>query len=69
MHGKTLLGLAAAAAFAIPQLAHAADMPLKAPIMKAPPPAFSWSGCYIGGNVGGKSVYRGPVLRHSAELI
>jgi outer membrane immunogenic protein len=28
----------------------AADMPVKAP-MFAPP--FSWSGCYIGGNVGG----------------
>jgi outer membrane immunogenic protein len=31
--------------------AMAADMPTKAPLMKAPPPAFSWTGCYIG--VGG----------------
>jgi outer membrane immunogenic protein len=33
----------------------AADLPVKAP-MAAPimAPAFSWSGCYIGGNVGGK---------------
>jgi len=28
--------------------AFAADMPLKAP----PPPAFSWTGCYVGGNAG-----------------
>jgi outer membrane immunogenic protein len=33
-------------------VASAADMPLKAPLA-APPPAFSWTGCYIGGNVGG----------------
>lgn len=35
--------------------AFAADMPLKAPVYKAPPPApaYSWSGCYIGGDVGG----------------
>ena len=32
--------------------AMAADMPAKAPmLMKAPPPSFSWTGCYIG--VGG----------------
>ena len=55
MNRRTALGLAAAAAIAIPQLAQAADMPLKAPIMKAPPPVFTWTGCYIGGNVGGKS--------------
>jgi outer membrane immunogenic protein len=39
-------------------LARAADMPLKAP----PPPAWSWSGCYIGGTVGGyrsSSTYNG----------
>src|SRR5688572_33194239 len=33
--------------------ANAADMPTKAPPRPvAVPPAFSWSGCYIGGNVG-----------------
>jgi outer membrane immunogenic protein len=32
--------------------AKAADMPLKAPPL-APAPAFSWTGCYIGGSVGG----------------
>jgi len=34
----------------------AADMPLKAPVYtKAPPPAlvFSWTGFYVGGNIGG----------------
>jgi outer membrane immunogenic protein len=30
----------------------AADMPVKAPILKAPPPGFSWTGFYIGANVG-----------------
>ncbi|HEY6255913.1 MAG TPA: hypothetical protein VIY51_08990 [Xanthobacteraceae bacterium] len=33
--------------------AMAADMPVKAPmLMKAPPPSFSWTGCYIGGGGG-----------------
>ena len=34
--------------------AFAADLPVKAPY-RAPPPvaAFSWTGCYVGGNVGG----------------
>ena len=43
---------------AIAGIAQAADMPLKAP----PPPAWSWSGCYIGGTVGGyrsSSTYNG----------
>jgi outer membrane immunogenic protein len=37
--------------------AQAADLPAKAPIYKAPPPPipFSWTGLYIGGNVGGAS--------------
>jgi outer membrane immunogenic protein len=36
--------------------AMAADLPVKAPRYKAPPlpiRVFSWTGCYIGGNVGG----------------
>jgi outer membrane immunogenic protein len=34
--------------------AFAADLPIKAPVYKAPPPApvFSWTGWYIGGNAG-----------------
>ena len=32
--------------------AMAADMSVKAPIMRAPPPAFSWTGCYIGAGGG-----------------
>jgi outer membrane immunogenic protein len=33
--------------------ANAADMPLKARPMAAPPPAFSWTGFYVGANIGG----------------
>jgi len=44
-----LLGLALAPA-------NAADMPVKAPLLKAPPKlAPSWTGCYIGVSVGGAS--------------
>jgi outer membrane immunogenic protein len=32
-------------------IASAADMPLKAP-PPAPAPVFSWTGCYVGGNIG-----------------
>lgn len=32
----------------------AADMKVKAPILKAPPPVFNWTGCYLGGNAGWK---------------
>jgi outer membrane immunogenic protein len=42
----------------VTDLARAADMPLKGP----PQPAWSWSGCYIGGTVGGyrsSSTYNG----------
>src|SRR5215469_2675886 len=33
-------------------IAMAADLPVKAPAA-APAPAFSWTGCYIGGHIGG----------------
>jgi outer membrane immunogenic protein len=50
-----LITAAAIASVLTAGAAMAADMPLKAPLLKAPPPAaFSWAGCYIGGNVGGK---------------
>jgi outer membrane immunogenic protein len=49
---KALIGIAALAAlFAKPALA--ADLPLKAP----PPPGWSWSGCYVGGQFGGSFGY------------
>jgi outer membrane immunogenic protein len=33
--------------------AAAADMPLKAPPLAPPAPVYYWSGCYVGGSVGG----------------
>jgi outer membrane immunogenic protein len=45
---KLLLGCVAFAALALP--ANAADLPVKASV----PAAYNWSGCYIGGNAGGK---------------
>jgi outer membrane immunogenic protein len=47
---KKLLSLAAATA-ALTTGALAADLPSRRPVF-APPPAFSWNGCYIGVNVG-----------------
>jgi outer membrane immunogenic protein len=47
--------LAAVAAIGIVSVASAADMSVKAPVYNAPvaAPAFSWTGFYLGGNVGG----------------
>ncbi len=52
---KILLGGAALIAMFVGP-AMAADMRVKAPVLKAPPPPviYNWTGCYIGGNVGGK---------------
>ncbi len=54
---KVLLGSVATIALGLASSAFAADLPARAPIYtKAPPPPalFSWTGFYIGGNVGGK---------------
>ncbi len=37
--------------------ASAADLPMKAAPMVAPVPVFSWTGCYIGGHVGGGTLH------------
>jgi outer membrane immunogenic protein len=50
---KKIILLTAATLFTLSGLAHAADMPVKPRMAASPPPAWSWSGCYIGGNVGG----------------
>jgi outer membrane immunogenic protein len=50
---KTLVtGALIAGAVLVAGSAMAADMAVKTPIMKAPPPAFSWTGCYIGAGFG-----------------
>jgi outer membrane immunogenic protein len=50
---NTLLRVAALSVLVATGPAVAADMAVKAPILKAPPPvAYSWTGFYIGGNVG-----------------
>jgi outer membrane immunogenic protein len=47
--------MTAAFAIALSAPALAADLAVKAPVYKAPPPipVFSWTGCYVGGNGGG----------------
>ena len=44
--------------------ASAADLAVKAPAYRAPPPVyvFSWTGCYIGGNVGGVWIRKDETL-------
>src|ERR1700686_4171262 len=46
------VAMASAAPLAIAGAAFAPDLPVKAPPMMAPPPAYSWSGFYIGAQVG-----------------
>ena len=56
---KLMSAVIAVAAVAVAAPAVAAD--LRAPVYKsAPPPApvFSWTGCYLGGNIGGASAYK-----------
>src|SRR5262245_40877725 len=50
---KPLLATVALAAIAAGTSARAADMPVKAPAYRAPPPAvFTWTGFYVGANAG-----------------
>jgi outer membrane immunogenic protein len=53
MKKNGISGALAAGAMLIAGSAMAADMPAKAPmLMKAPPMAFSWTGCYLDAGVG-----------------
>jgi outer membrane immunogenic protein len=50
--------VAALALLTIPMTASAADMRVKAPPPAPVPPPFSWTGFYIGGNIGGAWAHR-----------
>jgi len=53
MKKNVIAGALAAGAMLIAGSAMAADMPAKAPmLMKAPPMAFNWTGCYLDGGAG-----------------
>ena len=56
MRSKIVSLLAVAFGLGVAQAASAADMPTKAPILKAPVvvAAYNWTGCYVGGNGGWK---------------
>ncbi|MGA7154468.1 MAG: hypothetical protein WBY84_24160 [Pseudolabrys sp.] len=49
MHRTALAAAITVSAIAFTQIASAADLPRKAPFYM---PVFSWTGCYIGGNIG-----------------
>ena len=55
MRLKFAVLLLASVSFCAVQSAGAADLPARGPVYKAAPmpTAFSWTGCYLGGNVGG----------------
>ena len=44
--------LATVAVIGFASIATAADMPVKAPVIRSAAPVFNWSGWYVGGNVG-----------------
>ena len=50
---KLLLGTIAVISLGAAMPAYAADLPVKAPMMSAPAPGYSWTGLYIGAHVGG----------------
>jgi outer membrane immunogenic protein len=47
--------IVAISALALAQVAVAADLPLTAPPYQ-PPPIYSWTGFYVGGNIGGATL-------------
>jgi outer membrane immunogenic protein len=54
MHRFRFSALAAVAVFGFASVASAADMPVKAPVYRAPVYVpYNWTGFYIGGNIGG----------------
>jgi outer membrane immunogenic protein len=55
MPRRSLAIIAAVSTIALTQIASAADLPRKAPAYTPPPPppVFSWTGCYLGGQIGG----------------
>jgi outer membrane immunogenic protein len=56
MRRLSIAVIAVTSTVAFTQMATAADLPVKAPVYTPPPVhVFSWTGCYIGGNVGGLS--------------
>src|SRR5436190_7914114 len=54
---KLVLLATAAAMLAASSAGQAADFPMKAPLAPLPPP-FSWTGFYLGGNIGGAWAHR-----------
>jgi len=55
MKQLAVLSFVALSVGAMTQAAAAADLAVRSPPYKAPPPVaiFNWTGCYVGGNVGG----------------
>jgi outer membrane immunogenic protein len=52
MRIKVAYLFAVAMSLGVPQVASAADLPVKAPSMLAPAPIYNWTGFYVGGNIG-----------------
>jgi outer membrane immunogenic protein len=48
-----LASIAGVSAVTFTQIASAADLPRKAPAAPPPPPVYSWTGFYVGANIGG----------------
>ena len=68
---RLAFGSAAIIALNMAGSALAADMAVKAPVLKAPPPvmAYSWAGCYVGGTLGavrGRSSFTWTGITESA---